>query len=48
MKDGFIKAKALSVQICAGDVNGNAKKIKDAIDQSERMGARTRIQTALS
>lgn len=36
MKDGFIKVKAISPEIIPGDVNGNAKKLKDIIEQSEK------------
>ncbi len=47
MKDGFIKVKAVSPQIFAGDVNGNASKIKDAIDQCERMGVKILVTPEL-
>lgn len=47
MKDGFIKVKAISPQITAGDVNGNANKIKDAIDQGDRMGVKILVMPEL-
>lgn len=47
MKDGFIKVKAISPEITAGDVSGNAKKIIEAIDQAERMGVKILVTPAL-
>lgn len=47
MKDGFIKVKAISPEIFAGDITGNAKKLKDAIDQSERMGVKILVTPEL-
>ena len=47
MKDGFIKVKAISPEITAGDVSGNAKKIIEAIDTAERMGVKILVTPAL-
>ena len=47
MKDGFIKVKAISPEILAGDVNGNAKKLREAIEQAERMGVKILVTPEL-
>ena len=47
MKDGFIKVKAISPEIVAGDVNGNLKKLKDAITDSERAGVKILVTPEL-
>lgn len=47
MKDGFIKVKAISPEIFAGDITGNTKKLKDAIDHSERMGVKILVTPEL-
>ncbi len=47
MKDGFIKVKAISPEIFVADVSGNTKKLKDAIDQAERLGVKILVTPEL-
>ena len=38
MKDGFIKVRCFSPEICVGDVSENEKKIKECIEDSAKKG----------